>query len=364
MDRRIPLIMSEGTPFERGFHLGDTESERVTQSVVAYMELFKQVAGLSRDDVFASAENFIPVIAHYAPQLLEEIRGIAEGAGRDLREIVAINARTEMMYGVNPRPECTAIGVSTVASADGHIRLAQNWDWHPSLAGTLILWVLRRDDGPDLLTLTEAGIVGKIGINAAGLAMCINLLVSANDSRGPAVPMHILLRHILDTASSVEEAITLIGSTPRCTSCNHLLMDRTGALVSVEATPLGQRIVRSMEGWLTHTNHCISVDLSAHDNYVRERPETLARNRRAQSLAAVSSIAESGLYTILSDHGTAPDSICLHVQLNKSFQEQAESVASIIFDLTTGVVDIADGPPCQYPYRHIVLRDYLRTTSQ
>src|SRR5947209_743341 len=239
MDRRIPLILSEGTPFERGFHLGDTEAGRVTQSVVAYMELFKQVGGLSRHDVFAYAENFIPVIAHYAPQLLQEIRGIAEGSRHDLREIVAINARTEMMYGANPLPECTAIGVSTIASADRHIRLAQNWDWHPSLAGALILWVLRREDGPDLLTLTEAGIVGKIGINAAGLAMCINLLVSTSDSRGPAVPMHILLRHILDTASSTEEAISLIGSTPRCTSCNHLLIDRAGALVSVEATPLG-----------------------------------------------------------------------------------------------------------------------------
>src|SRR5947209_2247002 len=104
MDRRIPLIISEGTPFERGFHLGHTESGRITQSVVAYMELFKQVAGLSRNDVFAYAENFIPAIAHYAPQLLEEERGIAEGAGRDLREIVAINARTEMMYGGNPLP--------------------------------------------------------------------------------------------------------------------------------------------------------------------------------------------------------------------------------------------------------------------
>src|SRR5207237_10860302 len=93
MDRRIPLIMSEGTAFERCFHLADTEAGRVTQSVVAYMELFKQVAGLSRNDVFTYAENFIPVIAHHAPQLLEEIGGIAEGSGHDRRQIVPIDPR-------------------------------------------------------------------------------------------------------------------------------------------------------------------------------------------------------------------------------------------------------------------------------
>ena len=33
---------------------------------------------------------FMPSIAHYTPHLLEEMRGIAEGAGHDLREIIAI----------------------------------------------------------------------------------------------------------------------------------------------------------------------------------------------------------------------------------------------------------------------------------
>ena len=28
-----------------------------------------------------------------------------------------------------------------------------------------------------------------------------------------------------------------------------------------------------------------------------------------------------------------------------------------------GVVDLADGPPCQYPYRHVVVRDYLRAAT-
>ena len=360
MDRRIPLIISEGDSFTRGLHLGRSETERVTHTIKAYMEIFAQTSRLNRNAVLTHAERFIPSIASYAPHLLEEMRGIAKGAGRDLREIIAINARTELMYGVTQRPECTSIGISTAASSDGNIRVAQNWDWRPSLAGSLILWALRRDDGPDLLTLTEAGMVGKIGINSSGLAMCINLLMSDTDHGGPAVPMHIILRHILEKAHSVEEALLIIGTTERCTSCFHMLADRSGALAGVEATPAGQHVLRTTSGVLTHTNHCVSPDLFIHDSNAREYPETLARGERTQSLATTRMIDERYLHSMLADHETSPGSICLHIEAGVPLVENYESIASIIFNLTAGTVDIAEGPPCEYPYHRLSLNDCLR----
>src|SRR5579859_6128044 len=240
MERHIPLIISEGKPFERGLHFGKSQQERVQHTISAYMRIFENFAGLERDAVYRQVERIIPAIGRFSPRLLDEMCGIAEGALCDVREIVAINARTELMYGVTNRPECTSIAISAAASADGHTRVAQNWDWHPSLVGTLVLWLVRRSDGPDLLTLTEAGMVGKIGINAAGLAMCINLLKSDTDHKGPAVPMHIILRHVLENARSVEEAISLISGVDRCTSCHHLVADRSDALAGIEATPGGQ----------------------------------------------------------------------------------------------------------------------------
>ena len=364
MNRHIPLVISEGTPFARGLHLGRTQAERVGHTITAYMQFFAHMSGLDRAAVFAHAERFLPVISGYAPHLLEEMRGIAEGAGRDLREIIAINARTELMYGITQPAECTSIGISPAASADGHIRLAQNWDWRPSLAGALILWVLHHDDGPDLLTLTEAGMVGKIGINAAGLAMCINLLTSDTDHAGPAVPMHIILRRVLEQACSVEEAIAFIGAAERCTSCFHLLTDHSGTLAGVEATPAGQHVLRAVGGVLTHTNHCISTDLFAYDSYAREYPETLARGERAQSLAQAQAIDEQYLHTILADHATSPGSICLHVQPELPLEEAHESIASIIFDLSAGTVDLAEGPPCVYPYHRLSLHNYLTSYRQ
>lgn len=356
MDRHIPLVVSAGDPFERGSRLGRNVGERVAHTVNAYMKIFEEFAGLGRENVFSLAERYMPVIARHTPYLLEEMRGIASGAGRDLREIVAINARTELMYGGHKLSECTSIALSGQASADGGVYLAQNWDWHFSLAGGLVLWAIQPSEGRQVLTLTEAGIVGKIGTNGS-LALCVNLLMSDGDSPEPALPMHIILRHVLDTTSRVDEAVVLLATLPRSTSCNHLLADRFGALASVEATPLGQHVLYPEDGWLTHTNHCQGPELMEYDSNVRTSPETLARNERARALLKHGPVDQAGLRVLLSDHATAPGSICLHVRPEAPFAEQQESVASIIFHVGQGIVDIADGPPCEHAYRCVDMAD-------
>ena len=359
MERHIPLIISEGEPFERGLHFGSSQRERVQHTVSAYLRIFESFAGLDHAAVYEQAERFMPAIASFAPHLLEEIRGIAQGAQCDAREIVAINARTELMYGVTNRPECTSIAISAEASADGHTRVAQNWDWHPSLVGSLVLWLVKRSDGPDLLTLTEAGIVGKIGINDVGLAMCINLLRSDSDSGGPAAPMHIILRRVLEECHTVDDAIALLDKTPRCTSCNHMLADCGGSIADVEATPAGRWVHRPQQGFLTHTNHCTGPVLASRDRYLRENPETCERDSRMQTLATPHPVSESDLRAMLADHATAPFSICLHNDPEWSFIEQGESIASIIIDVTGGILDVADGPPCEYGYQTHKLNQLL-----
>ena len=360
MDRHIPLVISEGRPFERGLHFGNSQRERVQHTVNAYMRIFEEFAGLDRTGVYSYVERFVVAIGRFSPGLLDELAGIAEGAECDVRDIVAINARTELMYGVTNWSECTSIAVSGAASADGHTRVAQNWDWHPSLVGTLVLWLVRRSDGPDLLTLTEAGIVGKIGINAAGLAMCINLLRSDSDTGWtdplqPDPPMHVILRRVLEECRTVDEAIKFLDKTPRCTSCNHMLADRSGSIADVEATPDGQWVHRPQHGLLTHANHCTGLTLASQDRYVRENPETRKRDSRMQTLAAGHPVSESDLRAMLADHDTAPYSICLHNAGDWSFTEQGESIASIIIDVTAGTLDVADGPPCEHRYQRYSL---------
>lgn len=355
-----PLVITEGNAYTRGRQLGEAVVDRVDRCVDAYFGLFEYHARLDRRRVLREAERFIPVIDGYAPELLEEMRGIADGSNHEFLEIVAINARTEFLYGVG-RPECTSIAIAPEASVDGHVRLGQNWDWYAWLAGTTVLWGIRKDDGTDVLTFAEAGLVGKIGVNARGVAIGANLLMSDADNPGPAAPMHIILRHALDTASSAVEGAAIILGTPRCTSCNHILADVAGTLADVEATPAGSILMEPADGIITHANHCGDAGLFAADRGARDYPESIARGARAQSLASNRIHSEDDIRRVLTDHDTAPGSVCLHAQQDVAPEQQEETVASILIDLTAGTLDIADGPPCSAEYRRIQLSDIFQS---
>src|SRR3954454_6183530 len=114
------MITVEGGPRERGRQYGEQARDRVRRSVEAYGELFAHVASLDRAATHEMAAQFRAPIAAYGEQYLEEIEGIAEGAGGDALDVLAINVRTEVMFAAAARdadvlrklpPECSAFAV-------------------------------------------------------------------------------------------------------------------------------------------------------------------------------------------------------------------------------------------------------------
>src|SRR5262249_33288095 len=121
----------------------------------------------------------------------------------------AANARTEILAGATA-PECSVIGVLPARSATGTLLLAQNWDWHPALAPSRVLWTITWPDGRWLTTLTEAGILGKIGLNSSGLGVLLNILHCSLDGGIGGLPVHVLLRVLLERCHDMTSALTLI----------------------------------------------------------------------------------------------------------------------------------------------------------
>ena len=67
--------------------------------------------------------------------------------------------------------ECTAMGVTAAASRTGQAWLAQNWDWMGRQREALVLLHIQGPSGQSITTLTEAGMLAKIGINQSGFAL-------------------------------------------------------------------------------------------------------------------------------------------------------------------------------------------------
>ena len=193
-------------------------------------------AAARREELLARAMRFLPSLERFAPHLVEEVRGIADGARLSFAEVLLVNVRAEVMGLTTVDAGCTAFAVGRSATADGSILAGQNLDQHESNRDLLIMLHVEPDDGPAMLMCSFAGLVGYPGVNAAGVSVFQNAL-STPVWRGSAMP-HYFLKRVLLEQTSVADCLTVARRAEVCSSANYVLTDRDGAL-DLEMTPDG-----------------------------------------------------------------------------------------------------------------------------
>jgi isopenicillin-N N-acyltransferase like protein len=377
----IPRVRVAGPPYQRGRQYGAQARERVHLSVRAYQRVFVHYAGWDWPTVRRATAGFEPAIAGFRPAYLEEMRGIADGAGLDLADVLAVNVRTEVMFAAKagqaslagraghgplaapsgPEPaECSAFAVATVPGQEPAATLAgQNWDWLLHSAQTLVVLEARQDDGPDFVTVVEAGLLAKTGMNAAGLGLVTNALVTDADAGLPGLPYHVLLRAVLDCAT-VTDALTVLQAGVRSSSANYLIAHSSGAMLDVEAAPGDfTRLYPQFgdHGLLLHTNHFLSPGIHPVDLSLWAMPGSAVRLQRLQAgiPGGAEQMSLNGLRTLLADHADYPHSICAHPDPRAHPCEQSATIASVLMDLTARQMWVAAGNPCQAPYQRLDL---------
>ncbi len=349
--KMVPVISLKGNSKEIGFQHGTQCREMIQKNIRLYLGLFRHYAKMERDSVLKTARRFVPVIQSFDPAILEEIRGIAEGARAEFEEILALNARTELMYpGNRAEGECTAVAVLPEAAASGEMLLAQNWDWKPQLMESVVLLDIRQEGKPNVVTLTEAGVVGKIGLNSAGLATCLNVLKSTVGMIG--IPIHVLLRGILN-CERFGDAIARIAAADRGSANNCVLAHRDGMAMDFELGPQALDFFYPENGLLVHTNHFISERLKPIEAALTEFPDSLLRLGRAKQklLPRAGQISVEDLKGVFRDHFNHPDAICRHPDERDPEAERVQTIVSIIMNLHTKEVHISHGPPCSHEYK-------------
>ena len=147
----FPTVDVSGNAFERGRMHGEQARSRVELSLANYARLFA-FHGMPWEEAQRRSAGYRDLIGGFDAGLLEEMEGIARGAGRSFGEILALNVRTEVLppsfLAGADAGECTAIAVRPAASATGGTLLAQNWDWLGSQREALVLVRLRAGPAP------------------------------------------------------------------------------------------------------------------------------------------------------------------------------------------------------------------------
>jgi isopenicillin-N N-acyltransferase-like protein len=324
----------------------------IRKNVDLYFRLFEHYARLDRSRAISLAKRYLPVIQGFDPAIVEEMRGIAEGSGFEFEEILALNARTELMFpeSLAGGGECTSMVALAEATAGGDVLIGQNWDWKPDLIDSSVLLEIEQEGRPNVVTLTEAGMVGKIGLNSGGIGACLNFLKSAVEAVG--VPMHVMMRGILNSGH-MSDAIRRIVGQDRGSSANCLVAHRDGAALDFETAPRLWDFIHPEKGVIVHSNHFHSERLRPIDTNVNLFPDSLVRFGRARQkmMDRAGKITVEDFKEVFRDHVNYPSSICRHPDERDPEAEHFQTVASIIMNLTTREVHIAAGPPCRNEYQ-------------
>ena len=374
----LPSISVAGTPFQRGRQYGCMARDRVRRSVEAYRRVFLHYASLDWPTVVRHASRYEPAIAEFSPSILEEMRGIAEGAMVGFEDVLALNVRSEVMFASGAPAnsnlsralacECTSFAVLPEASLNGHTFIGQNWDWLPHAAETVVLLNVRRDDGPDYVTIVEAGVLAKTGMNASGVAVCTNTLVNFLDDGPAAVPYHVMLRALLD-CESISDGVSLVINADKALSANYLLGYVDGLAADLEVIPGGPTSVRVLmpeNGILVHTNHFLSPDFARTDSRIGTSPHTLFRLECLRSTLRRDepSITLDSLATSLSDHRNAPVGVCTHGDPRVADQERFATIVSVIYDLDAAELMVSPCAPCGGTFRRYHLDHIDRPATE
>lgn len=272
------------------------------------------------------------------------------------------------------RPEwtsegCTAIGVLGTHTGTGHLLLGQNWDWHPDQRDAILLLRTTDERGHTVLTLAEAGMLAKTGLNSAGVGQCLTMLACDRDGLGatrpPGVPYHVLARATLE-ADSLGWALRAACRSPRNASVNLLLGQAGepgsdpagGELIDLELVPGDVGWLHPVDGMITHANH-LETSLPVHDIQRDWGGSSLfraARSRRllAETVAAGKTTVDD-LAAVFADHASFPHAICRHLDERLPPVERSQSVCSVLLDLSGRRFGIAQGPPCQHAYSWLEL---------
>jgi len=354
----------------------------IRDNYTTYVQRF-EAGGATLSRVLEQSEAWAAFIARDNPEYAEEMAGIATGADLSLTEVAMLNARYELAYCVfgaeaqvlnSPtgaeQEGCTSFGLLPEMTADGHTLIGQNWDWLQKLRGhTFVMRVQRSSEPgtnkPSFVGFTEAGIVGcKMGVNAAGIGLCVNGLVTLRDgANGFRKPFHIRCREILD-AWTFDQALLPVVQTDRCCSTNFLIGHADGEIIDIEATPDYCAYIYPQQGLVTHANHLVRETRIA-SQFERIAPHSLYRANRLERLLR-SSGSKAGIdtvHTALSDHFSAPASICRHADVTLPETKRVISVTAAAIDLNARTIYVTDGPPCQSAFQAAPLHATVATSQ-
>ena len=351
-----PLIKVSGSHRAMGRQIGEaclTQVQRSIENAHTLIDSVYEHLQLEWEGARIQARKYIPFVQERYPRYVEELIGIAEGAGVEFDDLAVLNAMEAVTMDALHLTKCTSMAVNDARTADGHVLIAHNEDWVPEDEADVYILHAKPDDEPAFLAMTYGGLLPNIGFNAAGIAQCCDS-VYPNDSR-IGIPRVFASRAVL-SALTPAVAIRHMLTPHRAAGYNHLLVHESGELYNVEVSARRFAILYGEDGFLVHTNHYLDPQMQAIENEPDELIWTRVRYFRALRLLKSSPLhSVKSLQAIQRDHINFPNSICNHAVDDPLPLDREKTVSALVMDLTSRAMHLAWGNPCENQYHTFYL---------
>ena len=194
----------------------------------------------SREQLRRRAAQFQPAFERYCPHLLDEMRGLGEGAGVSFEEAMSCNIRGELHYA--PQAGCTAFAIQARGAARHGMLVGQNSDMGSEVIPLAYILRLKPQNKPEVLTYTFGGMIAYHGFNSAGVSKFENALGGGPPSRF-GIP-HYPVERMMYECKDLEEVYNLLRKMPLEYNVNFLMSDGQGNIADIESTTEGPQILR------------------------------------------------------------------------------------------------------------------------
>jgi len=261
--KRPLYVELSGSGYERGVQHG----KALRAEIADILRRFKGELKISRErdpdsliTEFLHATDFIPAIKKWTPDLLDEVKGIADGSGQKFETIFAYQLPDEIWvyFDKLDAHHCSGIGVAKTASHPAYV--AQNMDIESWRHGSqTVLHVFQSATMPEQFIFTTAGLVAANGVNNCSIGVCVNTLMQLNASHD-GLPVGFVVRGLL-AKTSEQSALEFIKAVNHASGQNYIL-GVGDKVYDFEASATGVVRFTPVAGGspVYHTNHPLAND--------------------------------------------------------------------------------------------------------
>ncbi len=356
----FPVVEAHGTPHEIGKAIGAMTKDRIHKGIELRREWFEDLKKFALADRANRIDNFAAAIEKFHPDVIAEMKGMAEGAGLPLDDILVLNMQAELgaLKSVKASCEGSCEGCSSLHLVQGgKVLLAHNEDGHNAYRHLMSILRLKPEGKPAFTSLAYPGLIpGSVpAINEAGILMTTNFIGVEKVRTG--VPRYVLGRAAIG-ARSLGDAVQTVTSKEAAYSFHvNFGSIKDKRLLAVDVMP-GVHAVKPIDGIFLQTNHFVlsgTKGVSQPMNTPGGSSDSRYRILEAAigKLPPLEKVTKDDLIKLLSSHEAInkPHSPCRHPD-DKS---NGRTLATALFDLTAGTFTMYEGNPCEGRRNNIVL---------